>query len=61
MNAIVSAVIGMARNLRLRVTAEGVETAEQFAFLRSRECDEAQGYYFSRPVGAPEMTRMLIN
>ena len=59
--AIVSAVIGMARNLRLRVTAEGVETAEQFAFLRSRECDEAQGYYFSRPVGAPEMTRMLIN
>jgi diguanylate cyclase (GGDEF)-like protein/PAS domain S-box-containing protein len=58
--AIVSAVIGMARNLRLRVTAEGVETAEQFAFLRSRECDEAQGYYFGRPVCATEMTRALI-
>jgi diguanylate cyclase (GGDEF)-like protein/PAS domain S-box-containing protein len=58
--AIVSAVIGMARNLRLRVTAEGVETAEQFAFLRSRECDEAQGYYFSRPVCANEMTRLLV-
>jgi diguanylate cyclase (GGDEF)-like protein/PAS domain S-box-containing protein len=59
--AIVSAVIGMARNLRLRVTAEGVETAEQFAFLRSRECDEAQGFYFGRPVCATEMTRALVS
>ena len=59
--AIVSAVIGMARSLRLRVVAEGVETAEQFAFLRSRECDEAQGYYFSRPVPAEEMTRLLLD
>lgn len=59
--AIVSAVIGMARSLRLRVLAEGVETAEQFAFLRSRECDEAQGYYFSRPIDAEDMTRMLID
>ncbi|HEX2062292.1 MAG TPA: EAL domain-containing protein, partial [Thermoanaerobaculia bacterium] len=58
--AIVSAVIGMARNLRLRVIAEGVETAEQFAFLRSRDCDEAQGYYFSRPVGTEEASRMLL-
>ena len=57
--AIVSAVIGMARNLRLRVTAEGVETAEQYAFLRSRECDEAQGFYLGRPVFAGEMTRHL--
>jgi diguanylate cyclase (GGDEF)-like protein/PAS domain S-box-containing protein len=59
--AIVSAVIGMARNLRLRVTAEGVETAEQFAFLCARECDEAQGFYFGRPVGAKDMTRQLIH
>ena len=59
--AIVSAVIGMARNLRLRVTAEGVETAEQFDFLRSRNCDEAQGYFFGRPVFAAEMTRQLIH
>jgi diguanylate cyclase (GGDEF)-like protein/PAS domain S-box-containing protein len=58
--AIVSAVIGMARNLRLRVIAEGVETAEQFAFLRSRDCDEAQGFYFSRPLPADDVTRILL-
>jgi diguanylate cyclase (GGDEF)-like protein/PAS domain S-box-containing protein len=58
--AIVSAVIGMARSLRLRVIAEGVETAEQFAFLRSRNCDEAQGFYFSRPMPPEELSRTLI-
>ena len=47
----------MARSLGLRVVAEGVERADQFAFLRSRNCDEAQGFYFSRP--ADEMSRGL--
>ena len=47
---IVTAVIGMARSLKLRVVAEGVETLEELAFLRAHQCDEAQGYYFSRPV-----------
>ena len=47
---IVKAVIGMARGLRLRVIAEGVETLEELAFLRAYRCEEAQGYYFSRPV-----------
>ncbi|HYI09415.1 MAG TPA: EAL domain-containing protein, partial [Thermoanaerobaculia bacterium] len=59
--AIVTAMIGMARSLRLRVVAEGVETAEQFAFLRSKECDEAQGYYFSRPGSPEDVGRMLVD
>ena len=56
---IVSAVIGMGRNLRQRVVAEGVEHEDQLAFLRLEECNEAQGYLFSRPVVAPRMEAML--
>ena len=58
-DAIVTAVIGIARSLRLRVIAEGVETAEQFTFLRGKECDEAQGFYFSHPVAPEEITRAI--
>jgi len=43
-------VISMGRNRKLRVIAEGVETQEEPAFLQAHQCDEAQGYYFSRPV-----------
>jgi diguanylate cyclase (GGDEF)-like protein len=57
--AIVTAVIGMARNLKLRVIAEGVETLEELEFLRAHHCDEAQGYYFSRPVPPEEFARLL--
>jgi len=57
--SIVTAVISMARSLNLRVVAEGVETLEQSAFLRAHECDEAQGYYFSRPV-VPEQFATLL-
>jgi diguanylate cyclase (GGDEF)-like protein/PAS domain S-box-containing protein len=56
---IVSAVISMARSLNLRVVAEGVETLEQLTFLREHECDEAQGYYFSRPVLPQQFAALL--
>ena len=57
--AIVTAVIGMARSLKLRVIAEGVETQEELVFLRTHRCDEAQGYYFSRPVVPEEFAKLL--
>jgi diguanylate cyclase (GGDEF)-like protein/PAS domain S-box-containing protein len=57
--AIVTAVIAMARSLELQVIAEGVETIEELSFLRQHKCDEAQGYYFSPPVEADDLARML--
>ncbi|MEJ7601330.1 MAG: EAL domain-containing protein [Kofleriaceae bacterium] len=56
---IVTAVISMARSLKLRVVAEGVETLAQLRFLRAQECDQAQGYYFSRPVVANQYAQLL--
>ncbi len=57
--AIVTAVISMARSLKLKVVAEGVETLEQLDFLHAHRCDEAQGYYFSRPVPAEKFAQLL--
>ncbi len=56
---IVGAVIGMGRNLKQRVIAEGVETQAQLAFLQARQCDEGQGFHFSQPVSAEEFARLL--
>ena len=53
------AVISLGHSLRLKVVAEGVETAEQLDFLRHHGCDEVQGYFFSKPVPPEEFTRML--
>jgi diguanylate cyclase (GGDEF)-like protein len=61
---IVSAIISMGRSLRLKVVAEGVESAEDVAFLKKQECDEAQGFFFGRPVNAEcfaEMYKMQPN
>ena len=57
--AVAGAVISLGHKLDLRVIAEGVETAEQLAFLRENDCDEIQGRYFSWPVGAAEIARLL--
>jgi diguanylate cyclase len=56
---IVKAVIGMGRSLNLRVVAEGAETQQELEFLQAHHCDEAQGYYFSRPAVAGEFAQLL--
>jgi diguanylate cyclase (GGDEF)-like protein len=57
--AIAKAIITMAHSLQLKVIAEGVETAAQLAFLVSNDCDQVQGYYFSRPLPGAECAAML--
>jgi diguanylate cyclase (GGDEF)-like protein len=59
--AITQAVVAMAHSLGMNVTAEGVETVEQAAFLRAIDCDKQQGYLYSRPVGASAYARSLCD
>ncbi|KPB84140.1 Sensory box/GGDEF domain/EAL domain protein [Pseudomonas syringae pv. spinaceae] len=56
---ITSAVIAMAHNLKLKVVAEGIETAAQLAFLRRHRCDVGQGYLFDRPIPGEELIEKL--
>jgi diguanylate cyclase (GGDEF)-like protein len=57
--AIACAIIALAHTLNLEAVAEGVETAEQAAFLRDNGCDEIQGYYFSPPVWPEQIEQMF--
>jgi EAL domain-containing protein (putative c-di-GMP-specific phosphodiesterase class I) len=56
---VISAVISMGRSLKHRIIGEGVETLEQLAFLQAHDCDEGQGYYFSRPVVPEQLAKLL--
>ena len=57
---IVSAILAMAKELDVNTLAEGVETIDQVNFLKSKECDYVQGYYYSKPVEASLFTEILI-
>ncbi len=57
--AIVKAAIGLSRLLGIDMIAEGVETEEQFRLLKSWGCRAAQGFYFSKPIPAEDVTPML--
>jgi EAL domain-containing protein (putative c-di-GMP-specific phosphodiesterase class I) len=57
--SLVTAAIRVAQSLNVRVLAEGVENHGELAFLRSQQCDEAQGNYFSRPVPPQEFAKLL--
>lgn len=60
-NIIVSAIVNMAKSLRLNVIAEGVETLEQLNYLAASGCDTVQGFYFSRPIDFNALTKFLQN
>jgi diguanylate cyclase (GGDEF)-like protein len=59
--AVTNAIIALAKSLRLKITAEGIETEEQLNYLQQRGCDEGQGYYISRPAPAETIVQMLKN
>jgi len=57
--AITTAIITLARSLGMEVVAEGVEKEEQITFLKSKFCDDMQGFLFSKPIPAKELTNLL--
>ena len=59
--AIIRSIIQISKNLEIDVLAEGVETEEQYEFLKSEGCKEIQGYYFYKPMPADAVKELLIN
>ncbi|HEX5340981.1 MAG TPA: EAL domain-containing protein, partial [Duganella sp.] len=59
--AIVRSVIALGQSLGFKIIAEGVETADQLAYLRQHQCDEMQGYYFSRPLTPEAFADKLLH
>ena len=55
--AIIESVVALGKSLKIKTIAEGVETKEELEFLRKLQCDEIQGYYFSRPLPSEEFVR----
>jgi len=51
----------LAKNLKLNVIAEGIETEKQFEFFKNQMCDDIQGFYFYKPMPAAELEEILIN
>ncbi|MES2046867.1 MAG: EAL domain-containing protein [Pseudomonadota bacterium] len=58
---IVSAVIGMGNNLKLKVVAEGIENEAQLIFLREKNCEEGQGFFFGNPITGKDFSTLLTN
>lgn len=58
---IISAIIQLAHTLNLEVIAEGVETEEQADYLCSLQCDEAQGYYYGKPMPIGKVEELLLS
>jgi diguanylate cyclase (GGDEF)-like protein/PAS domain S-box-containing protein len=57
--AITTAIISMAKSLNLKLIAEGVENEAQMSFLRAHQCDQIQGYYFSKPLAVDKVADKL--
>ena len=57
---LVRSIISIGKELELEVVAEGVETKEQFEFLRSIGCDEIQGFYFSKPLPPADFEKFVV-
>ena len=58
---IVDVIIKLANDLRLKVIAEGVEKEEQLEYLKQKNCDEVQGYYFYKPLSKENMQDVLMS